>query len=69
MCDPCVEEHFLTAIPQSSRRNIQPCVIRCIDFEKKFIFIDWHKCGLHLNISTDLSHSSESITELCFIEV
>jgi len=26
MCDSSVKEYFLTAIPEASRRNIQPCV-------------------------------------------
>ena len=32
MCDPYVKERFLTAIPQSSRRDIQPCIVSSVDF-------------------------------------
>ena len=31
MCDPYVRESFLTAIPQSSRRDIQPCIVIKVD--------------------------------------
>jgi len=41
MCDPYVNESFLTAIPQSSRRDSQPCIVRSVDFSFKVIFIDW----------------------------
>jgi len=70
MCDPYVEKCFLTAIPQSFRRNFKPCIVRCIDLSFKFIFIDWQKGGFYLNISTDLSLSvPQSFTELCLVEV
>ena len=41
MCDPYVKESFLTAIPQSSRRDIQPCIVSSVDFSLIIIFIDW----------------------------
>ena len=41
MCDPYVIESFLTAIPQWSRRNIQPCIVSSVDFSLIVIFIDW----------------------------
>jgi len=76
MCDPYVKESFLTAIPQSSRGDVQPCIVSSVDFSFKVVFVDWHKCGFGLNISTDLSHyneiiicASESLTELCLIEL
>jgi len=56
MCDSHVKERFLTAIPQSSCRNVQLCIVRYVDFSFKSVFIDWQKCGFYLNISTDLSH-------------
>jgi len=56
MCDPYVKESFLTAIPQSSRKDIQPCIVSSVDFSFIVIFIDWLKCGFGLNIPTDLSH-------------
>jgi len=41
MCDPYVKESFLTAIriPQSSRRDIQPCIVSSVDFSLIVIFI------------------------------
>jgi len=56
MCDPHVKESFLTAIPQSSRRDIQPYIVSSSDFSVIVIFVDWQKCGFGLNIPTDLSH-------------
>jgi len=56
MCDPYVKESFLTAIPQSSRRYIQLCIVSSIDFSFIVVFGDWQKCGSDLNISTDLFH-------------
>jgi len=56
MCDPSVKESFLTAIPQSSHRNIQPCIVSSADFSFKIIFVDWQKCGFCRNTSTHLSH-------------
>jgi len=41
MCDPYVKQSFLTAIPQSSRRDIQPYIVRSVDFSFKAIFMDW----------------------------
>jgi len=41
MCDPCVKESFVTAIPQSSRRDIQPCIVNSVDFSLIVIFSDW----------------------------
>jgi len=41
MCDPYVNESFLTAIPQSSRRDIQPCIVSSVDISLIIIFIDW----------------------------
>jgi len=55
MCDPYVKESFLTAIPQSSRRDIQPCIVSSLDFSLIVIFIDWQKCGFGLNIPLSLS--------------
>ena len=49
MCDPYVKEHFLTAIPQSSRTDIQPCIVSSVDFSFKIVLVDWQKCGLGLN--------------------
>jgi len=70
MCVPYVKECFLTAIPQSFRRNIQPCIVSSIDFSFKIIFIDWQKCGFYVSIYTDLIIcASESLTELCLIEL
>jgi len=57
MCNPYVKESFLTAIPQSSRRDIQPCTVSSVDFSIKIIFVDWQKCEFSLNISTTLSLS------------
>ena len=55
MCDPYVEKRFLTAVPQSSCKNIQPCIVRCIDFSFKFIFIDWHCVGsIRASLQTSL---------------
>ena len=39
MCDPYVKESFLTPIPQSSRRDIQPCIVSSVDFSVIIIFI------------------------------
>jgi len=74
MCDPYVKDSFLTAIPQSSRRDIQPCMVSSVDFSFKVIFVDWQKCGFGLNTSTvlykPLSLSvPQYLTELCLIEV
>jgi len=41
MCDPYVKESFLTAIPQSSRRDIQPYIVSSVDFFFIVILIDW----------------------------
>jgi len=41
MCDPYVSESFLTAIPPSSCRDIQPCIVSSVDFSLIAIFIDW----------------------------
>jgi len=41
MYDPYVKESFLTAIPQSSRRDIQPCIVSSVDFSLIIIFTDW----------------------------
>jgi len=41
MCDPYVKESFFTAIPQSSRRDIQHCIVSSVDFSLIVIFIDW----------------------------
>ena len=41
MCDPYVKESFLTAIPQSSCRDIQPCIVSSVNFYLIVIFIDW----------------------------
>jgi len=41
MCDPYVKESFLTAIPQSSYRDMQPCIVSSVDFSLIVIFIDW----------------------------
>jgi len=38
MCDPYVKESFLTAIPQSSGGDIQPCIVSSVDF----LFFDSH---------------------------
>ena len=51
-----VKDYFLTAIPQSSRRNIQRCIVSWINFSFKFILNDWQKFGFYLNISIHLSH-------------
>jgi len=40
MCDPYVKESFLTAIPQSSRRDIQPCIVSSVDVSLTVILID-----------------------------
>jgi len=40
MCDPYAKESFLTAILQSSCRDIQPCIVRIVDFSFKVIFIE-----------------------------
>ena len=56
MCDPYVKESFLTTIPQSCRRDIQPCIVSSVHFAFKIVFVDWQKCGFDLNISIDLSH-------------
>jgi len=56
MCDSYAEEGFLTAIPQSSDRDMQRCIVNSVDFSLKIVFVDWQKCGFSLNISTDLSH-------------
>ena len=72
MCDPYVKESFLTAIPQSSRVDVQPCIVSSVDFSFIVIFIDWQKCGFGLNIPTNLSHiicASGSLTKLCLIKV
>ena len=53
---PYVKESFLTAIPQSPCRDIQPCIVSSFDFSFIVIFIDWQKRGFGLNIPTDLSH-------------
>ena len=55
MCDPYVKECLLTVILQSSRRDIQPCIVSSVDFSLKVIFVDWQKCGFGLNVSSDLS--------------
>ena len=68
-CDLYVKKCFLPAIPHSSRRNVQPCIVRCKDFSFTFVCIYWQKCGFYLNISTDLSLSEpHSPTDLCLIE-
>jgi len=69
MRDPHVKESFLTAIPQSSCRDIQPCIVSSVHFPFKVIFIDWQKCGFGMNICTDLLLLFESLTELYLIEV
>jgi len=56
MCDPYVTVSFLTAIPQSSCRDIQPCTVSSVDFSFRIVFIDLQKCEFGLNIDTDLSH-------------
>jgi len=55
--NPYVKEGFLTAIPQSPRRDIQPCIVSNVNFSFIVIFIDWQKRGLGLNIPTDLRRS------------
>jgi len=57
MCDSYVKESFLTAIPQSFCRDVQPYIVSSVDFSFIVIFIDWQKCGFSLNIPTDLSLS------------
>jgi len=52
MWDPYIKERFLTAIPQSSHRDIEPCIVSSMDFCFSVVFIDWQKCGFGLNIST-----------------
>jgi len=73
MCDPYVKEHFLTTIPQSSRRDIQPGIVSSADFSFKIIFIDWQRCGFGLSeylLQTfPIICASESLTQLCFIKV
>jgi len=71
MRDPYVKECFLAAIPQSSCKNIQPCIVSSVDFSFKIVFVDWQNCGFCLNILTHLSDicASESFTELCLIKV
>jgi len=70
MLDPYVKENFFTAIPQSSHRDIQPCVGSSVDFSFKVVFVDWQKCGFGVNISTDLSHYLYlRVTEICLTEV
>jgi len=32
MCDTYIKESFLTAIPESSRRDIQPCIVSSVEF-------------------------------------
>ena len=49
-------ESILTAIPQSSRRDIQPCIVSSVDISFIVLFVDWQKCGFSLNIPADLSH-------------
>jgi len=56
MSDPHDKESFLTVIPQSSRRDIQPCIVSSVDYSVIVVFVDWQKSRLSLNISTDLSH-------------
>jgi len=51
-----VKESFLTAIPESSRRDFQPCIVSSVDFSFIVIFIDWQMCGFGLNIPAALSH-------------
>jgi len=41
MCDPYVKESFLTALPQSSHTDIQPCIVSSVDFSLIVIFSDW----------------------------
>jgi len=55
MCDPYVKESFLTATPQSCRRDIEPCIVSSVDFSFIVIFVDWQKCGFSLNVSINLS--------------
>ena len=60
-CDPYVKNTFLTAILQSSHRNILPCIVRWIEFSFKFLFIDWQKCGFYLY--RNLMISTESLID------
>ena len=71
MCDPYVKESFLTAIPQSFHRDIQPCIVSSVEFSFKVVFVNWQKCGFSLSISIDLSHylCLKLSPELCLIEV
>jgi len=55
MCDPYVKESFLTAVPQSSRRDVQPCIVSSVDFSFTAIFVDWQKSGFGVNIPRKLS--------------
>jgi len=48
MCDPYVKERFLTAIPQSSHRKMQPCIVSSINFFFKIVFVDWQQYGFCL---------------------
>jgi len=41
---------------KSSCGDVQPCIVSSVDFSFVVIFVDWQKCGLRLNISTNLSH-------------
>jgi len=46
MCDPYVKECFLTGIPQSCRRDIQPCIFSNVNLSFKIVFVDglcWQK--------------------------
>jgi len=59
MCDSYVKESFLAAIPQSSHRDIQPCIVSSVDFSFMVIFIDWQNWEVwvhsHLNIPTGIT--------------
>jgi len=55
--NPYVKEGFLTAIPQSPRRDIQPCIVSNVNFSFIVIFIDCRSVGW---VWTSLQISAEA---------
>ena len=69
MCDPYVKESFLTAIPQSSCIDIQPCIVSNVDFfyiHFRYLAEVWIQCEhtyrpLSLSVLQSLSLSCASL--------
>jgi len=66
VCDPYVKEQFLRAIPQSSCKDIQPCIVSSVDFlSKSFSLIGKSVGSVWTSLQTSLIIcASEYLTEL-----